>query len=97
MKQSAQPSTTGDCAGNDVSESITEVAMVHTHTSSSDSSLTSPTLECNRRTGGQIGNCVETAVQIRFEKTGKRCDSGDERSERECSFSRGHALLSERL
>jgi hypothetical protein len=54
--------------------------MVHTHTSSSDSSVTSPTLECNRRTGTPIGNCVEIAVQIRFEETGKRRDSGDERS-----------------
>src|SRR5579864_2543194 len=80
MKHSAQPSTAGDCAGNDVSESITEVAMVHTHTSSSDSSVTSPTLECNRGTGAPIGNCVETAVQVRFEETGKRRDSGDERS-----------------
>ena len=54
--------------------------MVHTHTSSSDSSVTSPTLEWNRRTGAPIGNRVETAVQIRFEETGKRRDSGDERS-----------------
>jgi len=96
MKHSAQPSTAGDCAGNDVSESITEIAMVHTHISSSDSSVTSPTLECNRGTGAPIGNCVETAIQVRFEETGETPWQRRRTVERECSCSRGCALSLER-
>jgi hypothetical protein len=75
MKHSAQSLEAGDCAENDISGSITGIAMVHPCTSSLDAFVRAPTLKSNRR-WGQRWQCVDTAAQVRFEATGNAVTAG---------------------
>src|SRR5215472_1223194 len=78
-EQFAQPSTTNDWAGNEVSGAISALVMVHPYKSSFDSSVTAPTLEVQSKMGTTIamhGYCGTNSGSRKVEHRA----SGDERS-----------------